>query len=199
MSSSMKPTPSGSSASCSGRSRRLTGARSARYAGFAQRVGLPPGLVSPGERGHPSQGASGFLQTALAAVTRADLILSELQDSMRPVEVGDPELRAGLSEVRRLLADVPRARATSHERSGASRAWPWTPGGPSLALAARRLSPKRSPKLSPRWETRAPIRPWARGAPASSCPAPPPRSSPRRRPSAPTRSSSISRTLSRAG
>ena len=26
---------------------------------------------------------------------------------MRPVEVGDAELRAGLSEVRRLIADVP--------------------------------------------------------------------------------------------
>jgi hypothetical protein len=77
------------------------------YAGFAQRAGLPPGSFPAASAGHPSQGASGFLQTALAAVTRADLTLSELQDSMRPVEVGDPELRAGLSEVRRLLADVP--------------------------------------------------------------------------------------------
>ena len=30
-----------------------------------------------------------------------------LQDSLRPVEVGDDGLRAGLSEIRRTLADVP--------------------------------------------------------------------------------------------
>ena len=37
--------------------------------------------------------------------------LAELQDSMRPVEVGDPELRKGLAEVRELLGDLrPRAR-----------------------------------------------------------------------------------------
>jgi hypothetical protein len=77
------------------------------HAGFAERAGLPPGSFPAASAGHPSQGASGFLQTALAAVTRADLTLAELQDSMLPVEVGDPELRAGLSEVRRLLADVP--------------------------------------------------------------------------------------------
>lgn len=86
------------------------------YSGFAQRVGLPPGSFPAASAGHPSQGPSGFLQTALAAIARADLILSELQDSMRPVEVGDPELRAGLSEVRRLLAEVP-ARAREITRT----------------------------------------------------------------------------------
>jgi len=39
-------------------------------------------------------------------VTEADLILTELQDSMLPVEVGDAELRAGLAEVREILADL---------------------------------------------------------------------------------------------
>jgi hypothetical protein len=38
----------------------------------------------------------------------ANHILAELQDSLRPVEVGDPELRAGLAEVRTTLADVHR-------------------------------------------------------------------------------------------
>ena len=33
-------------------------------------------------------------------------MLAELQDSMMPVEVGDPELRAGLAEVRELVAGV---------------------------------------------------------------------------------------------
>ncbi len=37
---------------------------------------------------------------------RADETLSTLQDSMLPVEVGDPELRAGLAEVRVGLAEV---------------------------------------------------------------------------------------------
>ena len=40
-------------------------------------------------------------------VADADLRLSDLQDSMRPVEVGDAELRAGISEVRQLIGDVP--------------------------------------------------------------------------------------------
>ena len=40
---------------------------------------------------------------------RADRTLAQLQDSMRPVEVGDAELRAGLSEVRRLVAPWPHA------------------------------------------------------------------------------------------
>ena len=54
----------------------------------------------------------GFVDTAVAATTRAGDRLGELQDSMRPVEVGDAELRAGLSAVRRLVADVAaRARA----------------------------------------------------------------------------------------
>ena len=44
---------------------------------------------------------------AVAAVERADGGLSELQDSMRPVEVGDAEFRAGLAEVRELLAPLP--------------------------------------------------------------------------------------------
>jgi len=33
-------------------------------------------------------------------------VLADLQDSMMPVEVGDPELRAGLAEVRELLGEV---------------------------------------------------------------------------------------------
>ena len=40
------------------------------------------------------------------AVAEAEDILAELQDSMMPVEVGDAELRSGLSEVRALLADL---------------------------------------------------------------------------------------------
>ena len=38
---------------------------------------------------------------------RADQILAELQDSMMPVEVGDRELREGLSAVRETIAELP--------------------------------------------------------------------------------------------
>jgi hypothetical protein len=48
----------------------------------------------------------GFLDQAVAAVTKADAELGQLQDSMLPVEVGDADLRAGMSEVRRQLDDV---------------------------------------------------------------------------------------------
>ena len=48
----------------------------------------------------------GFLDRAVEAVGEADSILAELQDSMRPVEVGDPELRAGLAEVREIVGGV---------------------------------------------------------------------------------------------
>jgi len=49
----------------------------------------------------------GFLERALEAIAEADGVLTDLQDSLRPVEVGDPELRAGLAEVRALLGDLP--------------------------------------------------------------------------------------------
>src|SRR5215218_8219841 len=59
------------------------------------------------EAGAPSAGASGYVEQALEAVEHADDILSELQDSMLPVEVGDPELRAALADVRTRLGEVP--------------------------------------------------------------------------------------------
>jgi hypothetical protein len=83
-----------------GRARRTHG-------DFAARHGLPSRTFAPAESGHPSQGVTGFLEGAVDAIERADDILSELQDSMLPVEVGDPEVRAGLAEVRTLLGDLP--------------------------------------------------------------------------------------------
>jgi hypothetical protein len=77
------------------------------HAGFADRHGLEGRAFKEATSGLPSQGVKGFLDRALEAVAEADLILSELQDSMRPVEVGDAELRAGLAEVRELIADLP--------------------------------------------------------------------------------------------
>jgi hypothetical protein len=76
------------------------------HAGFAQRQGLPARTFSPANPGLPSTGVRGFVDGAVTSVAEADADLAELQDSMLPVEVGDPELRAGLAEVRELLGDV---------------------------------------------------------------------------------------------
>jgi hypothetical protein len=51
---------------------------------------------------------SALLDHAVEAVGEAEHVLSELQDSMMPVEVGDPELRAGLAETRAGLSDISR-------------------------------------------------------------------------------------------
>jgi hypothetical protein len=75
--------------------------------GFAERHGLEGRTFEPRSAGAPSQGVRGFLDRALEAVGEADLILTELQDSMRPVDVGDAELRAGLAEVRELIGALP--------------------------------------------------------------------------------------------
>jgi hypothetical protein len=80
------------------------------YTEFAARHDLPGRTFAPAAPGHPSQGVKGFLESAVDAVARADGELATLQDSMLPIEVGDPELRAGLEGVRTQLGDV-RARA----------------------------------------------------------------------------------------
>jgi hypothetical protein len=77
------------------------------YVGFARRHSLPDRTFTPAPPGLPSTGIRGFVDAAVASVGEADAVLAELQDSMIPVEVGDPELRAGLAEVRELLGDVP--------------------------------------------------------------------------------------------
>jgi hypothetical protein len=86
------------------------------HAGFAQRQGLAGRTFAPANPGRPSTGIRGFVDSAVASAAEADAVLSELQDSMMPVEVGDPELRAGLAEVRELLGEV-RGRAREFVRT----------------------------------------------------------------------------------
>jgi hypothetical protein len=76
------------------------------HATYAERYGLRGRTFEPASAGLPSQGVRGFLDSAVDSVEAADDILAELQDSMRPVEVGDAELRAGLAEVRELLGTL---------------------------------------------------------------------------------------------
>jgi hypothetical protein len=79
---------------------------------FAGRHGLPTRTFEMPEPGAPSLGIKGYVDAATAAVTSADVTLATLQDSMMPIEVGDPELRAGLAQGRELVDEVPqRARA----------------------------------------------------------------------------------------
>jgi hypothetical protein len=78
------------------------------HAEFAARCGLPAASFAVAEPpGAPSGGARGYVEAAIASVEHADDILSELQDSLLPVEVGDPELRAAIADVRTRLAEVP--------------------------------------------------------------------------------------------
>lgn len=78
------------------------------HADFGTRHGLAQRTFTMPSAGAPSTGLKGFVDDAVAAVTSADATLATLQDSMMPVEVGDGELRAGLANVRELVADVPR-------------------------------------------------------------------------------------------
>jgi hypothetical protein len=77
------------------------------YTGFAARHGLSPRAFEAAAPGRPSQGPLALLDAGLEAVGEADLRLVEIQDSMRPVEVGDAELRAGLAETRELVGPLP--------------------------------------------------------------------------------------------
>jgi hypothetical protein len=78
------------------------------HAEFAARCGLPAATFAVAEPpGAPSGGAQGYVEAAIEAAEHADDILSELQDSMLPVEVGDPELRAVIADVRTRLGEVP--------------------------------------------------------------------------------------------
>ncbi len=74
---------------------------------FARRYSLPQRQFAAGRAGTHSGDPRVYIERALDAAQDAELRLAELQDSMAPVEVGDPELRAGLAETRTLLADVP--------------------------------------------------------------------------------------------
>jgi len=77
------------------------------YAGFAQRFELGVREIVEATPGRSSQGVKAFVEQAVVASSTADQMIAGLQDSMLPIESGDPELRAGLAEVRELLDGVP--------------------------------------------------------------------------------------------
>lgn len=73
------------------------------HAEFADRHGLSSRKFESSSPGLPSTGAKRFIESAVVAVGQADNTLAALQDSMLPVEVGDPGVRAALAELRELL------------------------------------------------------------------------------------------------
>jgi hypothetical protein len=77
------------------------------HADFAERHGLPTGTFEPSSGGMHSGDPRVYVDRAVEAIERADQGLADLQDSMMPVEVGDRELREGLSETREAIADLP--------------------------------------------------------------------------------------------
>jgi hypothetical protein len=95
---------------------RAYGRAKGAHARFTERHGLPAHAFEAPSAGVPSTGARGFIDSAVAAVAQADGVLSTLQDSSLPTEVGDVELRAALTQVRELLAGV-RQRARDLERT----------------------------------------------------------------------------------
>ena len=85
---------------------RAYGRASRTQSGFAERHGLEARALAPRQPSHAAALPRELVEDAADAAIEADERLSELQDSMRPVEVGDPELRAGLAEVREALGTV---------------------------------------------------------------------------------------------
>ncbi len=75
---------------------------------FAARHGLAPLAFEPAHPQVLPSDAKSAIGSAVEAVEEAEGILAALQDSMLPVEVGDPQLRSGLAQVRQLLGGLPK-------------------------------------------------------------------------------------------
>jgi hypothetical protein len=73
---------------------------------FAARSGLRTRTFEPHSPGPANQSVQSLIERAVDGVHDADQSIAELQDSLLPVEVGDTELRAGLSSVRETLSTV---------------------------------------------------------------------------------------------
>lgn len=74
---------------------------------FAARHGIAVAALEPQRPGVGHGGPKGRIGDAVEAVHAADQTLADLQDSMLPIEYGDVELRAGLTDTRAALADTP--------------------------------------------------------------------------------------------
>lgn len=73
---------------------------------FAQRARLPARDFPPAPPPAPEDPRTS-IEHAADAIQAADEMLAELQDSLLPVEVGDQQLRGGLSGARSAIAALP--------------------------------------------------------------------------------------------
>lgn len=78
------------------------------HSAFAERTGLETRTFAPAPPPAPTARAGDLIEDAVEQMLDADEIVSELQDSLLPVEVGDPEIRAELSGLREALDPLPR-------------------------------------------------------------------------------------------
>jgi hypothetical protein len=76
------------------------------YSEFAQRSNLRARTFEAHSPGPAGQAVQSLIERAVDAVHDADQSIADLQDSLLPIEVGDTELRAGLSAVRGTLSSV---------------------------------------------------------------------------------------------
>jgi hypothetical protein len=83
---------------------RAYGRAKRTHAEFAARHRAPERQFTQPSPGPVARDPRAYLQRAVEAVEEADALFVELQDSMMPVQVGDPELRAGHAEVRSAVA-----------------------------------------------------------------------------------------------
>jgi hypothetical protein len=85
---------------------RAFGRAKRTHSQFAGRVGMSAGSWQPPAAPGGTRGGQALIERAVDAADEADRLISELQDSMLPIESGDPELRAGLTETRDALAGL---------------------------------------------------------------------------------------------
>ncbi len=78
------------------------------HAAFAARTGLAGRTFAPAAPSPPTAQAGELVDDAVERILDTDEIVSELQDSLLPVEVGDPQIRAELSGLREALDPLPR-------------------------------------------------------------------------------------------
>jgi hypothetical protein len=74
---------------------------------FAERYHVADGNSDSAPAAIGVQDPRQYIERAVEAAEAADQRIAELQDSMLPVDVGDSEIRAGLTDTRTLIADVP--------------------------------------------------------------------------------------------
>jgi hypothetical protein len=86
---------------------RAYGRAKRTYTDFAGRHGLTTRGFTMPSPGVPSTGVKGFIEEAQEAVERADHELVALQESTLAIELSDVALRAGLTEVRQLISEMP--------------------------------------------------------------------------------------------